>query len=351
MILKLKNIEQEYLKVIERASSALFFHHPAYLKLLSEHLRATPLVLFFENASCAIAMPLLLKEGLKGKVLNSLPYFGSNGSFIVIGTNETEIKKLKQSAIVELEEWCKNEQIISSNIVTNYFNQNEKDWYSEYYQPDFTSVRYGQVTELPPFTEDYDKDLLTQFQDPRPRNIRKAINSGVKIRKAQSESDWGFLYEVHKDNMQSIGAPVKDRSFFDLVQKHIPQEFYTLYIAEIESQPVSCMLVFHAFLTVEYYTPGTLTEFRNQQPSALLVFEAMKEFAAQGYKYWNWGGSSSRESGVYDFKKRWGAVEMPYYHLTRIYNPNIYKSTAKELMEQYPGFFVVPFNQLKHAEN
>lgn len=351
MIELLDKVEFQYLDFLNKAENVLFFHHPCYLKLLGEHLNATPLILLIENSEgSSVTMPLLLKEGSKGKVVNSLPYFGSNGSFVCSGTPNA-INLLKIKALSELEEWSKNENIVSINIVTNYFDQTEKDWFKEHYIPDYMSERFGQVTNLPPFSEDYDLALLKQFQDPRPRNIRKAINSGVTIRKAKSDKDWDFLYEVHKENMEGIGAPVKKRAFFSLIKQEFTEEFYTLYIAEIDSKPVACMLVFHAFQTVEYYTPGTLSEYRNQQPSALLVFEAMKEFAQKGYKFWNWGGSSSRESGVYDFKKKWGATEMPYYHMTKILDSTIYKSTSQELMEEYLGFFVVPFNQLKNAEN
>jgi hypothetical protein len=347
----LDTLESKYLDILDKAENILFFHHPCYLKLLAEHLNATSYILFVEDGERnSVTIPFLLKEGSKGKVVNSLPYFGSNGSFISSGDFNT-VNLLKINAISELESWCLNHKVVSINIVTNYFNQNEKKWFEDYFKPDFISERFGQVTNLPHYAENYDSILIKQFQDPRPRNIRKAINSGVIIRKANSDMDWDFLYEVHKENMEGIGAPVKKRAFFTLVKHELTQEFYTLYIAEIESNPIACMLVFHSFQTVEYYTPGTLSEYRNQQPSALLVFEAMKEFAQKGYKFWNWGGSSSRDSGVYDFKKKWGAEEMPYYHMTKIINSTIYNSTAQELMEEYPGFFVVPFNQLKNAEN
>jgi len=352
VIRTLDKIELQYLEFLNKADNVLFFHHPCYLKLLEEHLDATSYIVCIEDNGdgCNVVLPFLVKKGSKGKVANSLPYFGSNGSFICSGDSHS-LSFLKIKALSELEEWCKNEKVVSLNIVTNYFDQTEKNWFKVHYRPDYMSERFGQVTSLPNYTQNYDSELLCQFQEPRPRNIRKAINSGVTIRKANNDKDWEFLFEVHKENMEGIGAPVKKRAFFTLVKKELQEEFYTLYIAEIESNPIACMLVFHTTQTVEYYTPGTLYAYRNQQPSALLIFEAMKEFAQKGYKFWNWGGSSSRESGVYDFKKKWGAEEMPYYHMTKIFDSTIYNSTSKELLEEYPGFFVVPFNQLKNAEN
>ena len=346
------NHNHSYLELLNNSERALFFHLPEYLSLLENHLKSKVIIFLFEidNQSQA-AIPFISKEGSHGKVLNSLPYFGSNGSFITSNDLKKSEDLIKKELMDYVYQWCKNENIVSINIVTNYFNQTEKKWFKTYFKPDYISERFGQVSSLPNYTNNYDSILLKQFHDPRPRNIRKAINSGVTIRKALNDSDWDFLYLVHKDNMEGIGAPVKNKEFFNLVKDGLSDEFYNLYIAEIDNKSVACMLVFHSFQTVEYYTPGTLSEYRNQQPSALLVFEAMKEFAKKGYKWWNWGGSSSRESGVYDFKKKWGATEMPYYHMTKIFNNNIYKSSSKDLMEQYPGFFVVPFNQLKNEEN
>jgi len=352
LVHQLETISSQYLALLNNSKHSLFFQHPNYLRLLSKHLGAIPYIVGIEkenSESLSIALPILLKEGSKGLVVNSLPYFGSNGSFVCEEQNPKKKEELMKELINILFDWCSEKQVVSLNVVTNYFNQDEKHWFELNYKPDYISERFGQVTSIPLFSsEDYDSLLLKQFQDPRPRNIRKAINSGVNIRRAKSQDDWDFLYKVHKENMQGIGAPVKSKGFFSLISKEISTDNYSLHIAEIENKTVACMLVFHAFETVEYYTPGTLSEFRNQQPSALLVFEVMKDMSSKGYKWWNWGGSSSRESGVYDFKKKWCAIEMPYYHMTKIFNETIYKSTSEELLEQYPGFYVVPFNQLKN---
>lgn len=344
--------DKDYSELLNSCTDALFFHTPEYLQLLANHLDASVLIFIsYTDGVAQVALPFLQKEASKGKVLNSLPYFGSNGSFVVPDANKNREENLKKELLEYVTGWCKSNAIVSVNIVTNYFVQQDKEWYEQHYKPDFVSVRYGQVTPLPLYTEQYEEKLLHLFEDPRPRNIRKALKSGIQIVKDETQEAWDFLYRVHKENMEGIGAPVKKVSFFAAIPTNIPSQNYSLYLAVLDQKPIACMLLFHSGKTIEYYTPGTLSEYRNLQPSALIVFEAMKEMAAKGYKWWNWGGSSSRESGVYDFKKKWGAVEMPYYHLTKVLNPDIYNCTANELLEEYPGFFVVPFNQLKNAEN
>ena len=80
---------------------------------------------------------------------------------------------------------------------------------------------------------------------------------------------------------------------------------------------------------------------------ALLIHEAMKDAAVRGYQYWNWGGTWLTQSGVYDFKKKWGTKDYPYYYYTQVNNEKILYLRKEDLLETFPGFFVVPFNQLK----
>ena len=80
------------------------------------------------------------------------------------------------------------------------------------FKHDLLDERIGQFTFN---SKIKDKEMLiSSFDSPRPRNIRRAIKAGVKVRKSQSLSDLAFLFETHRKNMKSIGGTSKRKSIF-----------------------------------------------------------------------------------------------------------------------------------------
>jgi len=73
----------------------------------------------------------------------------------------------------------------------------------------------------------------------------------------------------------------------------------------------------------------------------------MQDAVSQGYKLWNWGGTWVNQDGVYAFKKRWGSVETIYYYYTKIYDDSILSLTREKITDEYPYWFIVPFERLK----
>ena len=347
-ITELKQVVVNYNHWLNECENALFFHHSEYLFLLENHLqcKAYVIVCKSENNDWLGVLPLLLKETEIGNAINSLAYFGSNGCFLVKDENNTDIQ---MALLKALETWSESINALSWNIVSNYFLPNQLELVKGNIELNNVSERIGQVTEMPDYSENFENDLMSVFEDPRPRNIRKALKSGVVVELSDGNNeDWEFLHQIHAQNMGAIGAPVKHLSFFTEIPKFISKDHYSLYIAKLEDKKIAAMLVFQFNKTIEYYTPGTDVEYRNLQPSSLLIFYAMKDLATKGYKYWNWGGTASREAGVYDFKKKWGATEKLYWHMTKIKNPELLNYSSKDLMEHFYGFFVIPFNQLKN---
>ncbi len=347
-IIELKHQTEAYNLWLNECENALFFHHSEFLFLLENQLECEAKLIICQNDKNEWlgVLPILVKTTAIGIAINSLAYFGSNGSFLLIDENQDEIKTKLLDA---LEHYSESIDTLSWNIVSNYYLPNQVEIVKKNSELNNISERIGQVTEMPTFSQNFENDLMAVFEDPRPRNIRKAMKSGVVVELSDgNEEDWKFLHQIHAQNMGAIAAPVKHLSFFAAIPKYIDKQRYSLYLAKLESKKIAAMLVFQYNKTVEYYTPGTDVEYRNLQPSSLLIFQAMKDLAAKGYKYWNWGGTASREAGVYDFKKKWGAQEKLYYHLTKVKNEKLLHYTPQQIMDNFYGFFVIPFNQLKN---
>jgi lipid II:glycine glycyltransferase (peptidoglycan interpeptide bridge formation enzyme) len=86
---------------------------------------------------------------------------------------------------------------------------------------------------------------------------------------------------------------------------------------------------------------------------SLLIYQAMQEAAQRGCWHWNWGGTWLTQDGVYRFKNRWGAQSKPYFYYIREYARAcpLRNLTAKEILAEYPNFYVLPFNVLEKGQN
>jgi len=347
MEINIKNNDEVFLKdYVNNSKDSLFYTSSDFINLVSTHLGAECywIVAKEDNEILGVLPFLESKAGKFGTVFNSLPYYGSNGGVI----QSRENVEAKQNLIKEFFSLAKKKNACSATIVTNPLLK-DNHLYEEVIDDHIIDERIGQITHIPANPDD---ELIKIFDDPRPRNIRRAHKEGIKVSSGNERSSVEFLYQIHVENMQTIGGLNKSWDFFEKLLTNMPADMWSVYIGSKEDEPVSALLLFYFNGTVEYFTPVIKSEHRNTQALALVIFEAMKDAAnKRGCKNWNWGGTWLSQTGVYDFKKRWGTSDYPYYYYTKLFNKSVRSSSKEVLLKDYPGFFVLPFTELEETEN
>lgn len=337
---------KSYTSFLLEKETTLFYQNPVFHSFLCEHLNAEVFYfLWSKERKIIAAFPVMVKRSNKcGNVLNSLPYYGSNG-FAVFSNTATDDQRLevRNDLKKQLNAFYLDNNIILSTIITNPFEPEDMLWLRENWQCDYTDYRIGQITELPAYADTIEEDLLSLYDNPRPRNIRRAVKAEISVTKKWGAEPLDFLYQVHKDNIESIGGLPKRKDFFEQIPNYFDESSYAVFMAEKEGQPIAALLVFYFNKTVEYFTPATIHEFRNDQPSALIIHEAMKEATKDGYKYWNWGGTWESQEGVYDFKKRWGANDHRYEYFIQMLDGKVKEIPLQELKDAFPNFYLYPY--------
>jgi len=296
---------------VSACPNSLIYSCPRFLGLTSSHLDASPGWILAKNQNeIAGALPFVQsKAGELGSVFNSLPYYGSNGGVIQHVRND----QIKQSLIEKFFEYALSRKACSATLITNPLVM-DHEVYENTIEGYIRDERIGQITHLP---ENPDDELIKSFDDPRPRNIRRALKEGIQVSSGNEKVSVEFLYKVHVENMQAIGGLSKSWDFFEKLLSVMPRDLWSVYIGSRDDQPIAALLVFYFNGTAEYFTPVIISEHRNTQALALVIYEAMKDAVSQkGCKNWNWGGTWLSQEGVYDFKKRWGTSDYPYYYYT-----------------------------------
>jgi hypothetical protein len=340
--------EELYEELVRSRTDSLFYHSIKFRNLLKNFVGEDCYLLGFHGKELIAAIPAFMRKNDHGNVINSLPFWGSNGGIIVRpDLSVEEIKSVKLTLLENFFDLAEELNCILSTIIVSPLEE-DPDFYTEFAKADFIDGRIGQITVLP---ESPDPDKLLAFFEPvRRRNIRKALKSGLTFYHSDGAEDMEFLRGLHSENISAIGGLTKPSDFFKSVRSILRcDDDYRIYIAEKSGDPIAGLLVFYYNYTVEYYIPAVSSAYRTLQPLSYLVFQAMVDAIREGYKYWNWGGTWHSQKGVYDFKKRWGTKDLPYNYYIKIHSDisRVKSFDKSRILKEYPYFYVMPFSKLE----
>lgn len=331
--------EAAYEGFLRGRTEAMLYYSLHYARFLAALLRCRlSYWLAEEHGEIQGVLPLMECDGPYGIVRNSLPFYGSNGGVLASTPAATtalvrQYNRLAREATVAAATWICNPLAPAPDTTTLTF--------------DLTDNRIAQFSDLAPWrtvtTAEPAPPFLTSSAR---RNVRKAVAAGVTVRTAGAEA-LPFVEACHRENLAAIGGRAKTPAFFALLPEYFTAGTdYHIYVAEVDGEPVSALLLFDFNGTVEYYTPVTRHEARPLQPMALILATAMRDAAARGGARWNWGGTWTSQSGVYKFKRKWGATDQPYHYYIAVNNRDLYALTPARVREAYGDFYVLPFSVL-----
>ncbi len=329
---------EKYENFVAGLPQNMIYYAWSYRAFLGELLdaRATYLGAVDDAGGLRGVLPLLGKDGPMGTVYNSLPFFGSYGGVLA---DAPEAATALWNAYDEL---ISHEGVAAATVVINPLVPQVMPvpW-------DYEDSRIGQFTELDFGSEDPETELMHRIDPTARRNVRSAERAGFQLGIENNNDALLQLADIHRENILAIGGRIKPDSFFSLLPKHFTAgKDFNLYTARKDGEMVAALLLFYGGRVVEYFMPGTRLKYRSEQPSALLLKQAMLDAASAGYAYWNWGGTWASQQGVLRFKRKWGAKDSIYRYCTRLINTEMLTCTSKQLLNDYGFFYTIPFSQL-----
>ena len=310
----------------------LIYHTPAFRRYLIAMVEAEcRSLLAFEDGRLVGIMLILARNGPYGTVLNSLPFFGSNGGILAVTQAAETALRIEYdhlAAGVAVAVWIAHP-------------------FMEVPPPrhDLVDERIAQWTDLSPGEGEGPNSSIDASAR---RNVKKALTEGVTVREAPDALD--FLEEIHRENMAAIGGRAKPREFFTCLPCTMTfGRDWRLYVAERQGKRLAALLTFEAARTVEYVMPVVKESARSQQPTAAILSRAMSDATLRGFTRWNWGGTWVTQEGVYRFKKKWGAQERRYRYFITLNDPSLRRRSAAELTAAYPWLYTLPYSSLERG--
>lgn len=333
--------EEEYPAFLKRCGTGTFFQSLPYRNVLADTLRDSEHMYLVAKSEGRIiaALPLFIQRGCKYEpVINSLPFFGSNGGFL---GSEKGWGHLKQTWLhIAKEEGC-----VASTLISSYRERHHENYAGMPYH--HIDSRESQVTTLPKHDTDTRDAILYNVFAKRARNaVTKAERGGLII---HSSKHFAPLYRIQQQAIEGRGR-AKPYEFYSSISKHFSDDDYMLLYAEKEGEIIAGLLTFYFGDTVEYFSPATHPDYRNEQAMSLLIYEAMKDAIARGFTKWNWGGikRTPQKESLYMFKQSFGAQCVNRYkYFTTIHNSEseVFQLSLEEIAAEYEWFFVYPFDK------
>ncbi|WP_136717998.1 lipid II:glycine glycyltransferase FemX [Halorientalis salina] len=341
--------ESDYESVLDTAANSTFFHSLAYRDHLQLVMRDEPkYFIAYEDSRPVGALPTFVTRNDEyGNVLNSLPFFGSHGGVLVSSEIDQETRSTARSELLStIKSVAREENCVFSTVITSPFE--EDTIYQEELDPDYTDSRIGQIKPLP---QSADEETLLYDVEKRCRTaIRKAKKEGVDVtERTCDERIRELLITEHTKHMEAVGGTPKPPAFFRELESHFsPNDDFKVYVAEYDNEVVGLLLLFYHQQTIEYFTPVTISEYRDVYPMNYLIYQAMRDGIREGYDTWNFGGTWTTQDGVYKFKRSFEPIETEYYYFVNQYEDvsELTSLSPDEVVNEYPWFYVLPFDEL-----
>jgi hypothetical protein len=159
------------------------------------------------------------------------------------------------------------------------------------------------------------------------QSIRKARSRGVQVREAESLADCEAFYQVYLRAFRDFGTPPYGRTYFPTVWRHLAaSRGVRLLLAEVEGRTVGGLVLYCLRRNLVSKFAACLPEAVPLRAYAALYGAAIDLALAGGAQRLSWGTSATRQTGLIDFKRRWGAESRNaalYAHAVRRSPPSV----------------------------
>lgn len=342
----------DYRDFLETNALLPAYGHPSFLKFLETVTGCDVRVLVATEGSQIVgAFPYAVaeREGV-GRVVNSLPWYGSHGSAVVIrpscrsGNGESIRRALLRSFV----EATDSDDLLSTTVILSLDEQQHLAVYQEILAPSQMDFRVGQVTDLPLAEENLEVELEATLRQKTRNLVRKSLKQDFVEVVTDEPWAWDYLARTHSENMAAIGGKAKPEAHFVAMRSLLPPAMRRLSVALKDGVPAAAMLLFLSGRTREYITPVISKGFRSLQPLSFLIWKGMVDAIDAGCLRWNWGGTWPGQEKLHHFKQGFGATDRPYSYLIRSPDVGLQKlrSMKSTLGALFPYCYVYPYEAL-----
>ena len=140
--------------------------------------------------------------------------------------------------------------------------------------------------------------------------IGKSQRDGVTARWGESHADYAAFYEMFLQTRRRLAVPPYGLDLFESIRTRLQSNGMAKPIlGEHEGTAVSGMILFYfKDRVIEAYAASD-DKALHLRPNNLILWEALRDACVRGYRVYDFGGTSPTNTGLLQFKLRWGGEE------------------------------------------
>lgn len=293
--------EDQWTEFLNKCEAATIYHTPAWKKLLEATFNYEPHYLFVLNGSGRITglLPLFrVNSKITGNRLCSVP-FSHNCGFV----GEKEALAAVLDKVFTLYRRLNVDYIeIRESITTHDFNT--------------SNTFCDHILELSPDPETVWKKLKGAVRN----KIRKAYKRGVSVEVTRSPGDLRKFYELNCLNKRRIGVPAHPWRFLENIFTLL-KDYTSLYVSKYDGRIIGGGILICYKSNALYAYGCAHPEYLKLYPYYAYLWKCIEDSCLGGYQHYDLGRSEYSNSGLINFKKRWGVTEKPLYYSYYPQNP------------------------------
>lgn len=185
--------------------------------------------------------------------------------------------------------------------------------------PNFSTNRYIS-SELTLTGKTFD-DIYRGFTKSRREDYRRGVKAGLTFRQSTPDrltEDFKLFYEIYLETAENrwgdqVVGDLLNEVFlkkFEAVMRRYPENFF-LWFAELDGKAVSTATAFGWHGRLDGWVMASRPAHFKIKPAVFILSNILKFSAEQGYDLFHFGPSGT-EKGLIDFKRRFGATQVPY---------------------------------------
>ncbi len=291
-------------------SAGTIYHTSAWQQVTQQGLGHRPYYLCVrgDGGEIVAVLPLFLVKGIFGRRLVSVPMRDRGG---ILSMNP----RASATIIAYLSK-------LSRDLKCHYVELRS------FHEPDIKMMHeHGFVTrrqwittriDLSPGVEALWKALDRDFVR---WSIKKAAKEGVTFEFDNTVEGMDTFYRLFVQARSAMGIPPFPRALFFEIHAHLVREGKAcLALVRKDGIPINAMISLfsrESFIPA-YAAPQNL--WRKCYPSEVMFWHTIEWAVQQGFRYYDFGADSPRQTGLLRFKQKWGGIQHPMYSVSRTYH-------------------------------
>lgn len=249
--------------------------------------------------------------------------YGYGGPIIVKCYDESKRKELVRGYHNQFRTCCLENNIVTEFIRFHPINNNARD-FMDIYQVEFVRKTVG--TNI----KDYDDPIQSEFKKGCRKEIRRALNRGVRYRIKRSPDNLDVFKELYYKTMDRNRANdyyYFDDKYFDNILLSFRDE---LLITELifDDKVIASEMYFVSDRLIHAHLLGSLDEYLHLSAGVLLEYATVLWGKENGYDYLHHGGGRTNDENdpLFKYKKKFGKnTEFDFYIGKKVWNEEVYK--------------------------